>query len=157
MMVVQEPISNQIEGLHSRWGDWLVLLFLRLRRVLLQLRGGRGAERDLLQPRWALSWSLNITERRLKYPTAGSSPPADLLWTVNGEKVAAGYSGLYKHSVLQIYDQSDSRGPRQSGINFEVREEWGREGGRVLILFLWRNSGWGALRLGQTEEYSDQR
>ena len=37
--------------------------------------------------------------------------------------------GLYKHSVLQIYDQSDTRYSRQSGTNFQVREE-GREGGR---------------------------
>ena len=62
--------------------------------------------------------------------------------------MAAGYSGLYEHSVLQIYDQSGSQTARQAGKHFEVREE----GGRVFIFFLLRVSGWGALRLRLTEE-----
>ena len=47
--------------------------------------------------------------------------------------MAAGYSGLYEHSVLQIYDQSGSQTARQAGTHFEVREETGRQGGFYFI------------------------
>jgi len=66
MMVVQEPHSNQIQG---------------------------------LQASYEVGEEVNVT-----CYSRGSSPPADLLWTVNGEK---------------IYDQSDRRLSRQSGSNFQ--------------------------------------
>ena len=92
---------------------------LRLSLVLLQLRGGRGGERDLLQPRWEVTGQRTFCHLILRRQQSASRLALD---SQRGEG-EVGYCGLYKQSVLQIYDQSDRRLSRQSGSNFQVRDE----------------------------------
>ena len=159
MMVVQEPHSNQIQGLQARcWQCYDVIMCLLWKLEFTKIESG-----VVTVTRWERRWTWpataevrgNWTEDILSLDTPQAAVRQQ---TCSGQSTGRRWGRILW--ALQTVSVADLRPVRQKTLQTVGQQLSGERGGGGWLLhclFLWRVSGGGALRLWTTEEGWDQR